>query len=98
MPFYCKKRSEEHKKRDQRRAGRARTKDAGKEEEAKANDEEGLEGEAKVAICNLQQTDKDHEADLVIHHTCDEVMTALLDILNQRRTAALVEESTTAKG
>ncbi|ELR25303.1 SAP domain containing protein [Acanthamoeba castellanii str. Neff] len=90
MPFYCKqKRTKEQKKRDQRRAGRARTKDAGKKEEkAEENDEEGREGEAKVAICNLQPTDKDHEADLVIHHTCDEVMTALLDILNQRRTAA----------
>ncbi len=97
MPFYCKKKRTKEQ-RDQRRAGRTRTKDAGEEEEQEKgkNDEEGREGEAKVAICNLQPTDKDHEADLVIHHACDEVMTALLDVLNQRRTAAPAEEPTTA--
>lgn len=32
----------------------------------------------RLAVCNLQRTGLDGKADLVIHHSCDEVMTGLL--------------------
>jgi hypothetical protein len=79
MPFYCK---EPPTNRSQRMARR----------EKKQKQEEGGEGAKEerqpplgsVAICNLQRTDKDDQANLVIHHTCDTVMVGLLDSLKRR--------------
>jgi NAD-dependent SIR2 family protein deacetylase len=85
MPFYCKQTATREAKRTKKKRNSERPDSA----------PVASKGEARVAICNLQKTDKDDEADLVIHHTCDEVMTALLDRLHQNAKEALPRRATT---